>query len=518
VRWTDDWRAPALSLVLVGFAGIAQAQATFTGVGDLAGGEETSAAYGVSADGNVAVGHSVSASGLEAFRWTAAGGIVGLGSLQGEQFGFHSSARGASADGSVVVGYSDSELASAEAFRWTAAGGMEGLGSLMPNSTSEATAVSADGSVVVGNATASSGERLAQMAFRWTESAGMVRLGWFPGPVSVGSWATAVSADGSVVVGAGDLFVAFSSGSEAFRWTLPGGMARLGTLPRRLFSWAEAVSVDGSVVVGRIEWGPPRTGFRWTSQTGIVDLGTLPGAQVTSALGVSADGSTIVGFSAAAFELDAVLWTPSDGMRRLKEVLLEEGAAEVAGWRLNFARGISSDGRTIVGDGLNPSGRLEGWVAVLPPRVAECGNGADDDGDGLADFPEDPGCASASDLFERDAFLACDDGLDEDGDDLADFPADPGCASPAATQEQRLCNDGFDNDFDGTIDFDGGAAANHGVPLGAPDPKCSTGAGNLEMNLGCGLGGAEATLALLVWRAFRRRRAWAGARDTHSRR
>ncbi len=37
---------------------------------------------GLSADGSVVVGVSNSASGTEAFRWTAGGGMVGLGDLE----------------------------------------------------------------------------------------------------------------------------------------------------------------------------------------------------------------------------------------------------------------------------------------------------------------------------------------------------------------------------------------------------------------------------------------------------
>src|SRR5690606_14278812 len=47
--------------------------------------------------------------------------------------------------------------------------------------------------------------------------------------------------------------------------------------------------------------------------------------------------------------------------------------------------------------------------------VTECSNGLDDDGDGLADFPNDPGCASLDDLSERSPLLPCDDGVDNDG-------------------------------------------------------------------------------------------------------
>ena len=57
----------------------------------------------VSGDGSVVVGVSGGLGG-EAFRWTAAGGMVGLGRRPGD---YYSYARGVNADGSVVVGGSD---------------------------------------------------------------------------------------------------------------------------------------------------------------------------------------------------------------------------------------------------------------------------------------------------------------------------------------------------------------------------------------------------------------------------
>ena len=75
-----------------------------TGLGDLAGGLLLSAALAVTPDGSVVVGDSTSASGNEAFRWTAEGGMVGLGDLTGGDF--FSRANAVSADGSIVVGES----------------------------------------------------------------------------------------------------------------------------------------------------------------------------------------------------------------------------------------------------------------------------------------------------------------------------------------------------------------------------------------------------------------------------
>src|SRR5438876_4812270 len=84
--------------------------ASFTGLGHLPGDFYGVCAYGasrcsfataVSADGKVAVGLSTSAAGEQAFRWES-GVMTGLGDLPGGDFS--SAAYGVSADGSVVVG------------------------------------------------------------------------------------------------------------------------------------------------------------------------------------------------------------------------------------------------------------------------------------------------------------------------------------------------------------------------------------------------------------------------------
>jgi hypothetical protein len=52
---------------------------------------------------------------------------------------------------------------------------------------------------------------------------------------------------------------------------------------------------------------------------------------------------------------------------------------------------------------------------------------------------------------------ACGDGIDNDGDGLIDYPADPGCASVRSTSESPECDDEIDNDSDNDIDWDGGS-------------------------------------------------------------
>lgn len=161
----------------------------------------------MSADGSVIVGTSYSASGMEAFRWTQAGGMVGLGDLTGG--GFSSGASDVSADGSVIVGVSDSAFGK-EAFLWTLGGGMVGLGDLAGSVFENiATGVSADGSVVVGGDAMNPGFLLTE-AFIWDSTNGMRSLKSMlqnDYGLNMTGWtlekATGVSADGKVIVGIG---------------------------------------------------------------------------------------------------------------------------------------------------------------------------------------------------------------------------------------------------------------------------------------------------------------------------
>ncbi|HUH04698.1 MAG TPA: MopE-related protein [Kofleriaceae bacterium] len=85
----------------------------------------------------------------------------------------------------------------------------------------------------------------------------------------------------------------------------------------------------------------------------------------------------------------------------------------------------------------------------------ECSDGLDNDGDGLIDFPSDPGCDSPTDNSEASTVTECSDSLDNDGANGIDWPIDPSCHSPEDPTEDGVpaCSDGIDNDGDGLIDF-----------------------------------------------------------------
>jgi hypothetical protein len=116
-----------------------------------------------------------------------------------------------------------------------------------------------------------------------------------------------------------------------------------------------------------------------------------------------------------------------------------------------------SDGKDNDGDGKIDFPNDPGCTSasdVDETDVPQCSDGVDNDGDGKIDFPDDPGCSSYVDAVES-APPACMDGIDDDGDGKTDFPADPGCASATDVSEADIprCADGIDNDGDGAIDF-----------------------------------------------------------------
>ena len=134
-------------------------------------------------------------------------------------------------------------------------------------------------------------------------------------------------------------------------------------------------------------------------------------------------------------------------------------------WRIQIdaklAVGARCDGDRIPGvrwtcaEGLVCLEEISGISRCILPQ---CSDEVDNDGDGLIDFPFDPGCADPTERSELDPdpLPACANNVDEDRDGLFDFGEDPDCDSAADSFEGPDCRDGFDNDGDGRIDFAGG--------------------------------------------------------------
>jgi autotransporter-associated beta strand protein/probable HAF family extracellular repeat protein len=267
----------------------------------------------------------------------------------------------------------------------------QGLGVLpgsnpAPNAP-QATAVTADGSVVVGYSK--------EEAFSWTQSGGMAGLGFLnPESGFTSSYAEGVSGNGGVVVG----YSLDSSGnSEAFNWTQTGGLVGLGFLPGGVYSTAFAVNSDGSVIVGTSNTTANSSSlgqaFRWT-QNDMVGLGYLPGDNYSDAFAVSASGSVIVGRSGInsnpLFTSQAFSWTQASGM---------VGLGYLPGGTTSAARGVSSDGSVIVGfsDTAFTSAEAFRWtqgggmigLGFLPGDVYSFAYGTNGDGSVVVGYSED---------------------------------------------------------------------------------------------------------------------------------
>ena len=243
-------------------------------------GQPDDEAWSASADGSIISGiaYDNSGAGHQAFRWTAASGMQGLGLYDADDM---------SSDGSVVVGGGV----------WTQSGGIQPpLGTLGGCCTS-AQGVSPDGNVITGWSVNANGFL---HAFRWTSATGLQDLGVTTGTESEGEDA---ASNGTVIVGqardSNDFWRAFS-------WTAAGGMRDLGTLGGAM-SAAYGVNDNGSVIVGTsltTSSSASNHAFRWTARHGMEDIQQLlTRAGVTSVQGwilqtarrVSTDGTVIVG-------------------------------------------------------------------------------------------------------------------------------------------------------------------------------------------------------------------------------
>jgi hypothetical protein len=251
------------------------------------------------------------------------------------------------------------------------------------NTGPEGRGISDDGSIIVGTLfTGISGD--GGRAFRWTEATGIETISNTLG------FATDVSDDGSVIVGG----LQNSGQNIAFRWTEAGGYSLLGfnaTGPP-----GPSVSGDGRAVFGRRENVSPGSAVRYVDGYGLMDFGTLPnsplvprasGASPSFAYDASYDGSVVIGRATISgggpLDQVAFLWDETRGSRSLEDVLIADFGlgASLLNWELISARGVSADGRTIVGYGTNPTGNSEAFIAHLGTRAPRSSTWAFD-GDG----------------------------------------------------------------------------------------------------------------------------------------
>ena len=152
-------------------------------------------------------------------------------------------------------------------------------------------------------------------------------------------------------------------------------MTGLGFLPGANRSDATGVNADGTVVVGGSSPVLITAGgqaFRWVNGT-MTGLGFLPGGNESFATGVNADGTVVVGLARdASGAFQASRWTAETRMQSVLTLLQAAGVVTMAGWQLRSANGVSADGTVIVGDGVDPLGNVQAWIARLPEDNEDC--------------------------------------------------------------------------------------------------------------------------------------------------
>lgn len=352
----------ALPVALHAAAGV------FRPLPDLPGGATESLAWGVSRDGSTVVGTSADGLGQAAVRWTNAG----VQALDADASGTRPYAAFAvSGDGRAVTGITGPGM---RGYIWSQSPDASGhrtrvLPSLPAAAFPMTRAHDIDdaGRFVVGYSHTPDSTPAAPriQATYWDAHASppVVRpLGSTSASLPITN-AIAVAGDGITI--AGD---ARGPGSIV-PFVISRGAPAITTLPLNFLSTTDAVgaiSRDGRVVVGGVGGHAFRLGNALTLLDAPINGWT------TFAQAVSDDGSTIVGWAQGPNIGDslAVVWDGDGYARRLDHWLSTEHHVDLTGWLLVAATGVSGDGRTIVGYGINPEGRTQAYAVVIPAPTA----------------------------------------------------------------------------------------------------------------------------------------------------
>lgn len=342
-----------LCAAMVGIAN-AHAQATYQFIGP-DGADTWAAAYGVSADGTIVVGNT----GLEAFRWTQAGGYERLGWLPDPSPA--SSARAISADGLRIVGWSSSTQHVTRGFVWEASTGMvplEPISYSLPVALSGAYAIGFQGQWIGGY----SYDVNIDQATVWDAPTNPLSLD--PNGLQNTSYVNAIAAEAPYAVGT------YSPGAQAeegFRYHAATGWMPIGFPVGATRTRMQCVSADGQILFGTALFGQGWAPVRWSTQHGFEVLSGAPtNSPTTHVWACNAAGTVAVGVVEDNGVRKAFYWSEATGFAFLKAFLADRGATGLFSSTRLDPRALSADGNVIVGSvGTLPNA---GWFrAQLSP-------------------------------------------------------------------------------------------------------------------------------------------------------
>jgi uncharacterized membrane protein len=347
--------------------------AEFRGLGFLPQGTFSSA-FGISADGKVIVGSANINGSNHAVRYvvpaSGAGSFVDLGAAIA-----NAQAEAVSSDGRRIVGTINPEDFNSQrrAFVWDRDRAGGAIIQVLPfgadADTPAAHGVSGDGTIIVGDAIDKDRQSLARHPYVWklNPASGNYDPEYLPNVfnndgLGVGR-AFGVSGSGAAAVTVGEAQAEFGLQAAFFLSTSAQVIDLSGQSTHK--SSARAISSSGGAVVGVRD----KRAFRWMQQAGFVDLGDFTGAlEQSRASAISADETQVVGAANTQGAQVAFIWDPGNGMRKLADVLaaLSGPDVNVTGWTLTEATAISDDGTVIAGNGTDPQGNSQAWLAKLP--------------------------------------------------------------------------------------------------------------------------------------------------------
>ena len=173
------------------------------------------------------------------------------------------------------------------------------------------------------------------------------------------SRANGISGDGRIIVGWQDDEIGQRAGA---RW-VDGVESLILTPAGESVGEVAATNYDGSVMAGSsLPYGNQRVAWVYTTKKGFKGIDSGPVYSFNVATAVNADGTVVGGLAreqsagrarAWVFKNNSLIWL-TDYVNNKKKI--------APGWIILDVSGVSDDGTTITGTGVNPSGFLEGYV------------------------------------------------------------------------------------------------------------------------------------------------------------